>query len=238
MVSSAVFRIIISALGFFILYLIIACQEKENSNQLINAVVHGQQLDTGEHNCNIDTLRNILLNGIDINAVNEYGNTALHYAAWACWGELANDSEVVQILVDHGASIHAKNKKGMEPIHGAEAAGTRILLRLGVDPNVRSSDGQTALFYADECDVVSILVEAGAEVNARDNNSLFGPNATALHRAAFSDDPELIACLIKYGVDPTLANDYGYRPIDIAIKLGNKLAEYTLLQADEIISAK
>jgi|SRR5579871_3753633 len=48
--------------------------------------------------------------GDDINAVDETGNTALHYAA-----TIGNDA-AVQFLADHGAQMNAKNKRGQTPL--------------------------------------------------------------------------------------------------------------------------
>jgi ankyrin repeat protein len=48
--------------------------------------------------------------GVDVNAADEYGNTALHYAA-------ENNSDgLIQFLVDQGAQINAKNQKGQTPL--------------------------------------------------------------------------------------------------------------------------
>ena len=48
--------------------------------------------------------------GLDINEKNEYGYTALHYAA------MNNCLEVVKFLIENGANINLCNKKGQSPL--------------------------------------------------------------------------------------------------------------------------
>jgi ankyrin repeat protein len=79
--------------------------------------------------------------GADINAVNKNGDTALHGAAWR---QVADS--IVQFLVDHGANMDAKNKRGWTPLVIAEGVftggnkifspSTTVLLRkLGAAPS-------------------------------------------------------------------------------------------------------
>jgi uncharacterized protein len=57
--------------------------------------------------------------GNDINAANDSGETALHGAAY--WGM----DDVVQFLVDHGATLNAHNKAGSTPLQLAEGYSDR-----------------------------------------------------------------------------------------------------------------
>ena len=82
--------------------------------------------------------------GVDINAVNEWGETALHAGAY----HAAND--VIQFLVDKGSNINATNGQGQTPLRLAEGhlvccttfvrhpETVDLLHRLGVDPAVGS----------------------------------------------------------------------------------------------------
>jgi ankyrin repeat protein len=56
--------------------------------------------------------------GVDVNEVNEAGETALHYAV------LAGDS-LVTLLVDYGAQLDARDKKGRTPLDVAQGVGVR-----------------------------------------------------------------------------------------------------------------
>jgi ankyrin repeat protein len=71
--------------------------------------------------------------GVDINAANEAGDTALHTAA------SRRLNRVVQLLAERGAALEAKNKKGQTPLATATAARRTPD---GTDPRV-STEGQT-----------------------------------------------------------------------------------------------
>lgn len=68
---------------------------------------------TGRHKTEaeaIDAIRLCLENGVDINAVDARGQTALHGAA------LKGYDQVVQFLADHGAKPDIKDKRGLTPL--------------------------------------------------------------------------------------------------------------------------
>jgi ankyrin repeat protein len=61
-----------------------------------------------------------LINTIDINTQDEYGNTPLHIAT------LVDDFDIVKILVEHGADINSENIHGDTPYF---LAGTNDIIR-------------------------------------------------------------------------------------------------------------
>jgi ankyrin repeat protein len=61
----------------------------------------------------IDSIDLCLKAGLDINAVDSTGKTALHGAAQKGW------DQVVQYLADHGARVNVKDKKGLTPLDAA-----------------------------------------------------------------------------------------------------------------------
>lgn len=61
----------------------------------------------------IDSIELCLKAGVDVNAVDSRGQTALHGAAQKGW------NQVVQYLADHGASLDVKDKKGLTPTDAA-----------------------------------------------------------------------------------------------------------------------
>jgi len=68
--------------------------------------------------------------GVDINAVNNTGQTALHIAAQASDG-------IVKYLAEHGANLDAKDKQGRTPLDAAMGVGMRA--RIGGEPTMRES---------------------------------------------------------------------------------------------------
>ena len=68
--------------------------------------------------------------GVDVNAVNNSGQTALHIAAQASDG-------IVKYLAEHGANLDAKDKQGRTPLDAAMGVGLRA--RIGGEPTMRES---------------------------------------------------------------------------------------------------
>lgn len=75
-------------------------------------------------------------------------------------------------------------------------------------------------------DAVLSLVRDGADVNATQPDG-----ATALHWAAFREDPELVAVLIKAGANVSAANELGATPLWVAAINGNAPIITQLLDA-------
>jgi len=70
----------------------------------------------------------LVARGVDVNAVTDSGETAMHYAAQASDG-------IVQYLAEHGARLDVKDKQGRTPVDMAMGVGLRG--RAGGPPIVR-----------------------------------------------------------------------------------------------------
>ena len=87
--------------------------------------------------------------GNDVNAKNEVGFTALHYAA-----HYNQNIDVLRYLVSAGADINAKTNLGRTPLHqaalsdDADTAVLKYLIAQGADVNAKSNTGQTPLDIA------------------------------------------------------------------------------------------
>jgi uncharacterized protein len=75
-------------------------------------------------------VRFLVESGVDVNAANEAGETALHIAAQASDG-------IVKYLAEHGADLDAKDKKGRTALD--IAMGTGVRARIGGESTVRES---------------------------------------------------------------------------------------------------
>lgn len=121
------------------------------------------------------------------------------------------DVELVQELLSYGADIHTR-VDGQDILSAAVIAtwkqGTNIeliklLLRSGANPNRRSEDGETALYWAtfrDENELVELLIEAGATVEAEQPKDGY----TSLHIASEHGNREIAELLLKSGGESAL----------------------------------
>lgn len=81
-----------------------------------------------------------------------------------------------KLIHDNPSNINKKGPAGSTPLMYAALYGdldsARELLKLGADPNVQNEAGATALMWAtDSLEMVTLLVEHGADVNAKSGDS-------------------------------------------------------------------
>jgi ankyrin repeat protein len=116
---------------------------------------------------------------------------------------LQNDPSAVQSLIRKGADINAQNKQGDTPLMKAckIKSSTDIiwyLLQAGADPNIPDKKKNIPIrFCLKNIELVQLLVEAGSDVNHRDDD-----NQTLLHLSAKPDvKTEVLAYLLEVGSD-------------------------------------
>ncbi|AFM26604.1 ankyrin repeat domain-containing protein [Desulfomonile tiedjei] len=114
-------------------------------------------------------VQDLLNKGVDVNAKRN-GCTALMLIHW--YG--VRNSELMKLLLERGADINAKSKRGRTVLtYAAGSCATDIVkyfLDNGADINVREITGDTALILASCelcCDTVKVLLDRGADVNAK-----------------------------------------------------------------------
>ena len=148
----------------------------------------------------IEVVRSLLKQDIDVDSTQGDGMTALHWAA------LRDNLEMAKLLMESGANVTATTRLGdLTPLflactHG-NAGMIDLLLEAGGDPNTANTvNGQTALMRAaasGDADGVGRLLDAGAKVNARE--TAYGQ--TALMFAAADNRAEVIRVLARTGAD-------------------------------------
>lgn len=84
--------------------LLLATSAQAAVDDLINAV----------KNNDLNAVQNLLNNGENVNAVNDQGNSALHYAV------AMDNADITKLLLRSGANINIENSKGWSPIKIAE----------------------------------------------------------------------------------------------------------------------
>lgn len=148
----------------------------------------------------LSTVELLVRAGADVNASNRFGATPLWMAC------SVGNGGIVQALVQAGANPKVPALGGEPVLMTAARAGSveavKALLAGGADVNAKESrQGQTALMWAvggrdSHPDVVGVLIERGADVNARSSGGL-----TPLLFAVREGDLESTRLLVKAGAN-------------------------------------
>lgn len=143
-----------------------------------------------------------------MNAVDSSGRSVLHIAVEV--GSLP----LLQLLVDRGARVSARDEEGTTPLMScsasyADIAVAEFLLEKGVDIDAQDNEGRTALHFGvgrlNE-NFVTLLLEKGASFESQDQNG-----RTPLHRAcavAFGN-ARIVHMLLDRGADPATPDKDG-----------------------------
>ena len=122
---------------------------------------------TAVEQCKLDAIRDLLGAGVEVNAQDKQGTTALAYAA------ALKQRDAVDLLLDAGADPTLATNEGMTPLHMAvDPDVARTLLDAGADPNARANYDQTPLMFAalrGPAELIRTLIGRGADVDATDS---------------------------------------------------------------------
>ena len=153
--------------------------------------------------------------GADLEATDGYGLTPLHYAA------RRGDTKMVSLLVEAGVDVDAKTPDEETALYLAvrhRATGcVEVLLAAGASLNLREGHGLTpSLHYAarrGNTKIVSLLVEAGLDVDAKTPDG-----ETALYLAVYHRATSCVGVLLAAGASPNLREGHRLTPFDLALR--------------------
>ena len=148
-------------------------------------------------NADVNALRTLITQRVDVNAPSADGTTALH------WASYRDNLDAADLLIRAGARIDAANDLGATPLWIASSNGSpamvRRLLQAGAHPNLALLLGETPLMAASRSgnpDVVAQLIDKGAGVNARGARG-----QTALMWAVSEQHPDVVKVLLSHDAD-------------------------------------
>jgi ankyrin len=147
---------------------------------------------------NLESVRALVKQRIDVNAPEGDGSTALH------WAVHRDNAAMVEVLVRAGARPNVANDLGVSPLYLActnrNAGIIRRLLAAGANPNAVLTRGETVLMEcarAGSADGIKALVAKGADVNAKESTH----GQTALMWAASQSHSSVVEALLEFGAD-------------------------------------
>ena len=174
----------------------------------------------------VETVRALLEQRVDVNLPELDGTTALH------WAVHHDDLETVGLMLRAGADVKATNRYGATPLwlacENGNAAIIERLLIAGVDSNTTTADGETALMTAartGRADAVTVLLQHGAEVNAKERRR----EQTAMMWAASENNATAAEVLIHAGADIQARSTGGFTPLLFATRAGHIATTRALL---------
>ncbi len=175
----------------------------------------------------LEMVKSLIAEGANINGKDDIGETALMQAVLAHPPHL----DVVNLLIEKGADLHAKNKNGEVLMYAVADERqcpelVKLLLDRGGNVNARDADGDTPLMRAVNgfrinisLEVVKLLLARGADVNARNNEG-----RTALVKACLGvkhpTRTEVLKLLIGKGADINAKDKAGFTGLRVAVEGG------------------
>lgn len=178
----------------------------------------------------LENIKSLIADGVNVNAVNEYGISALNNAT------IGNCTGTAKFLIESGADVNTEDSNGRTPLINAMRIKNNnlmisILIESGANVNAVGASGCSTLYTAvayKNIKIVKMLVASGADINAV---NMFGH--TALHQATTNRNLGIIRLLIKSGADLYKKDIYGTTPLENLGKVDvNKYFKYK----DELIA--
>ncbi|MEP7150023.1 MAG: ankyrin repeat domain-containing protein [Acidobacteriota bacterium] len=153
----------------------------------------------------LDTVRDLIAAGEDVNRADDDGSTPLFAAV------RSGNLEIVRLLIDFGAKVNVRNEEKETPLmmldEDSPVEMVELLIRSGAKVNRVANDGDTALIRAAkgaQPAVLKALIDAGADLDVRNKEGV-----TALMNAADDENLENVRLLVLAGADINIRDEEG-----------------------------
>lgn len=191
----------------------------------------------------VQSLARVLEIGGNPNAVHEQKCLL----AWAC---TKSSIDLAKVLLQHGALVNEPNSTRTSPLVCAIEQENRPLVKLLLDhaanPNAIDDRGRPVAFHAmlgQRQRLLPDLRAAGADLNARGEHGESVVHAwvdAALHlqRGMIPRDDRTLLKLVRWGVDPSVADHEGITPQQLAAKRNAPVVAAALARAEAQFQAQ
>lgn len=163
----------------------------------------------------------------DINQIDRYGRTALHYASDR------GHTSIVQLLLTAGCNANHTSSDNVSPLHLASSQGhcdiVKLLVQAGARVNHITNSKTTPLHFASSqghIKIMHVLLQAGANVDALD-----ACDRTPLVRAASQQQSKAVEVLVRHGARVNIEDANGYTPLCEAVWVNSLPIVQTLISA-------
>ena len=169
----------------------------------------------------------LMFKGVDVNIVDNDGNTALHLLLQSGYHNRSH----VELLLLNGANLEAKNHEGKTPIFYCKNSGIKDLIS-SYEENPRFlmiiRSGRLPL-------IKKYLDKNPGDINAKFNGRAFSNDSTPLHIASYNGYLSIVEYLISKGADINAKDDDGNTPLHTASSNGHlPIVEYLISKGADI----
>lgn len=174
---------------------------KHGADMNAMAIVGGTALTISITSGNIDFVKTLVENDVDVNYRHQYHTPAIFYAVSSI-----HRNEILKILLENGANANDRNSDSMTPLMltamNNNLEGCKILLAHGAEVNTQREKklgGEAPLFYAVQSgyfDIVKLFCENGANVKVKKTDG-----TSPIHSTVHNMTPEIIKYLNEKGAD-------------------------------------
>lgn len=181
----------------------------------------------------LETIKRLIDEGVDINIKDSDGRTATMIATYN------NDVTTAKVLIEAGADVNIQDDMKNNPFLYAGAEGyidiLKLTIKAGADPSITNRYGGTALIPASEHGYVDVIKELLTNTDT-DVNHVNDLGWTALLEAIILNDgdekqQQTVQLLIDYGADVNIPDKNNVTPLQHAREEGFKEIEQILLKA-------